>query len=175
MKHVNAVILAFVAWWLLVPTVIAAEEKADEPAKSEKLCELRIEGQHIKSLRLLDQNGLLKDISQPSDVQHLPPGRYTVERVELDEGYEFDANYYDPGEHFELTPDRPHVLKVGGPLQPTVVVSRQGKCLELNYELRDAEGRSYRQSSDKMDWSSPPQFAIYRDGQEIASGSFAYG
>ena len=51
-----------------------------------------------------------------------------------------------------------------------VDVARWGRCLQLDYETVGGG----RQSSGSLT-ADPPQFTVYRDGQEIASGSFRYG
>ena len=59
----------------------------------------------------------------------------------------------------------------GESLTPHVQVTRQGRVLKLDYELLDAHGIK----SSKVDPQHKPQFKIYQDGREIASGNFEYG
>lgn len=56
-------------------------------------------------------------------------------------------------------------------LTPTVEASRQGRTLELDYELLDAGGRDI----SSRDYGDRPEFVIYKNGRQIGSGTFEYG
>jgi hypothetical protein len=166
-------------------TAPSAEEKA--PAGGKSQCELRIEGEHIAWLRLLQELrpdatrpagvGTSYSYERPEKILHLPQGRYFVEELKLDGGYDLARGRRSGDEFFELTPGRPTVLTVGAPLSPTVKVTRQGPYLALDYELLDAGGRSYRKASDASSPGRPPapHFAVYVGEKKIGGGQFAYG
>jgi hypothetical protein len=110
---------------------------------------------------------------RPGNSLWLPPGRYWVEQVELEGGYESSSNYSRDDGWFELAPGRPHQLVVGAPLSPQVSVTRHGRFLEMDYGLVDAAGRSYTWSSGRR--PAPPEFTVYRNDEVLGSGSFEYG
>jgi hypothetical protein len=56
-------------------------------------------------------------------------------------------------------------------VRPGVEVSRWGRQLAIEYRAA-RPGSTMRLPPQK---ETPPQFSVYRDGQEIASGSFRYG
>jgi hypothetical protein len=184
--HVKTTLSGFVVGWsLVIAAAVAAAGTPDKakPAEKQALCELRIEGQSIESLTL---DGAPGPFERPGKVLHLPAGWYLVSEVILEGGYQHDAVIFFPRKTseerwfrankgaFELTPEQPYTLKVGGPLLPKAEVTRQGKCLKLSYDLVDAEGRSYRKN-DNTDRSSPPRFKVCKGEREIGSGTFEYG
>lgn len=158
--------LALAAW----PAWAADKEPPNPKAE---LCELRIEGHSIASLRLESQGASPKTFVPPDKILHLPAGTYRVERVKLEGGYEASSSLDNAW--FSLASDQPHTLRAGAPLSPTVRVTRQGRYLQLNYELIDAAGRSYLQSNRGPARSPAPRFSVWVDGREIGSGSFRYG
>ncbi len=84
-------------------------------------------------------------------------------------GYTHDA--FADTYWFTLSPGKPYHLRAGVPLTSHVEVTREGRLLKLDYRLVDVAGRQYRDANR----TSPPRFAIYQNGREIASGSFEYG
>jgi len=60
---------------------------------------------------------------------------------------------------------------------PTAKVTRQGKSLQLDYDLVDAGGRSYRNTTSYVvpGGRPAPRFVIYEGEREISSGTFRYG
>ena len=77
---------------------------------------------------------------------------------------------------FEVTPAGSNELVVGAPLYPTATASRHGGFVRLNYDTVDGVGRGYRKTVDRMaEMPPPPTFTVYKDGEEIGSGSFEYG
>ena len=145
-----------------------AGEAAKKPAPDAGACQLIIEGQHIESLTFARQRGKPKTIQRPGSTVSLPAGRYRLERVALTGGFEC---YVGGREWLALSADKPCHLKVGAPLTPNVEVSRQGRILQLSYELLDANGREYVGS----DRSDPPRFTVYSGDRVVGSGDFEYG
>jgi hypothetical protein len=137
------------------------------------LCELRIEGGSIISLQLEGKNGSRTTCSQPAKALHLPAGSYRVSEVHLEGEYGWTGFGKKAGPWFELSAGRPQTVKVGTPLSSTVKITRQGPYLKLDYELVDAEGRSY--TNELRHYSEPPRFVVYANDQKIGSGSFRYG
>ena len=144
-------------------------KKAEKP----QLCELRFEGESIKSITL---NGTAH--SRPGKILRLPAGKYRINSVTLDDDYDYLSGYGhgmfsedNPADSFELMSGQPHTLKIGGPLLPTVEVTHQGRYLKLDYKLVDAEGRHYYGPKRPV----APRFVVYQDNEEIGSGKFAYG
>jgi hypothetical protein len=67
----------------------------------------------------------------------------------------------------------PAVLNVGGPLTNSVIASRHGQDLRLDYRLVGTGGETYQLAN--QDRSKPPEFAIYKGDKKIASGKFEFG
>ena len=67
----------------------------------------------------------------------------------------------------------PAVLDAGGPLTNSVIVSRHGQDLRLDYQLRGASGATYQLVN--RDYSRPPEFTVLKGGKKIASGTFEFG
>ena len=101
----------------------------------------------------------------------LPQGNYAVNAVWLKKG---------PTEAFQLTYD-PMVLKtaattnltLGGPLTNYVVLDRTGRKLQMNYQLRGADGRYYRLA--EQDRTRPPEFTVFYGGKKALAGKFEFG
>ena len=58
---------------------------------------------------------------------------------------------------------------INAPAAIKLNVSRWGRCLSL--QLREGDGRRLSRKRG----GPPPQFAVFRNGQEIGTGSFEYG
>jgi len=178
-------ILRFVGWTLLAAAPMMARGAAaatEKPAARPGLCELRSEGQSIVSLTL---DGGAGPFERPGSILRLPAGKYRVSRVILEDGYRCESCLDGPMQRrgdsrqerfFELRPGQPYTLRVGGPLLPTAKASRQGKCVELEYDLLDAEGRSYQKSDSRGPVRPPaPRFVICDGDKEVGTGTFRYG
>jgi hypothetical protein len=50
-----------------------------------------------------------------------------------------------------------------------IKATRQGRVLHLDCQL----GPSLR--NRRSDWRNPPTFTVYKDGEEVGSGTFEYG
>jgi len=64
-------------------------------------------------------------------------------------------------------------LVLGGPLTNSVTLTRQGRKLNMNYQLVGADGGSYRLA--QQDRAKPPDFTVYHGGKKVLSGMFAFG
>jgi hypothetical protein len=66
--------------------------------------------------------------------------------------------------------------RAGVPMNHSVVISRMGRVLKLDYQLIGADGEHYniREITD-YDYSKKPAVAIYQGDVQVASGSFEYG
>lgn len=139
------------------------------------LGELKLEGKFIRRLVLESGHSLvLLDLPKPS--VSIPTGKYHLQDLllEIDEAEIFRAEKFTArtGE-ISISETEPAILKIGGPLEGTVEVNRIGNVLEMNYHLVGGGGHGYRSLQGRPD--NPPTFAIYKDGQKIASGKFEYG
>jgi hypothetical protein len=145
----------------------AAEVQTADAVVAE--CRLVIEGHSITSLVLQNDSGGFFPFSDPPKELPLPAGRYQVLNVTVDDRYHAVAS--GEPDRFTLSPDRPHHLKVGAPLRPSVEAARSGSRIQLDYGVVDAAGRPYAGSRGP----EAPEFSVLRDGREIGSGSFEYG
>jgi hypothetical protein len=138
--------------------------------------QLILDGQQIKQVNLEDEGGRWYTLVGTSPIARLKPGQYRVGAIIL----QGDLTYSPPrdgGQWFTLSPNKPYHLRAGAPLVPQVHVTREGRALRMDYlGVADAGGRLYRgRDSAAFMRQHPTQFAVYRDGQEIASGTLKYG
>jgi hypothetical protein len=163
------------AWLLLLPAIASAAETAKkQPALDPAAwnCEL-ILGKHIKTLSLVDEHGQCPAYRSRGASLLLPPGKYTIQQIDLQGGYSCSLqNFGHPEKPLILAPGKPYRFDIRGPLMPHVTAERAGRLLTMNYQLLDADGRKYlnREHSAK-----PPQFAVYQGDRLIGSGTFEYG
>jgi hypothetical protein len=159
---------------LVVLLVVAIPAKAGDDEVS---CELKIRGHSIVRLTLIEKtrhSGVLFD--KPGESVQLPAGKYRVEQVELEDGYAMAPQPGQRQDWFEVTAAGPNELVVGAPLYPTTTATRHGGFVQLDYDTVDGAGRSYSKPLDYTDGiPPPPTFTVYKDGEEIGSGSFEYG
>jgi hypothetical protein len=135
------------------------------------LAELKISGKFVHYAVLRDTNGYTAILSEPSGKLRLPQGTYAVNAVWLKKG---------PTEAFQLADD-PLVLKIatatnlvlGGPLTNWVMLERAGRKLQMNYQLRGADGRYYRLA--EQDRTRPPEFKVFYGGKKALAGKFEFG
>ena len=139
--------------------------------KSPPLGVLKLEGSSLDYIELFAKDGHAERITRPEETVKLPPGEYRLQEVRLRGGY----TYYNRGipryTWTTVAADKPATLKVGAPLVPTLRVQRQGRILQLSYELRGSGGETYTGG----DRSKPPTFAVYKGDKKIASGKFEFG
>ena len=138
---------------------------------SPPLGEVKLEGACLDYIELFARDGHAERITRPEETVKLPPGEYRLQEVRLRGGY----TYYNRGipryTWTTVAADKPATLKVGAPLVPTLRVQRQGRILQLSYELRGSGGETYTGG----DRSKPPTFAVYKGDKKIASGKFEFG
>ncbi len=130
---------------------------------------LKLEGKHLDYIELRAKDGHMEQITRPEETIELPPGEYLLGEVRLKGGYT-RQRLGDIG-RITVREGEQEILKVGGPLVPTVKAQRQGRVLRLSYELRGAGGETYTGG----DRNKPPTFAIYKGQKQIASGAFEFG
>ena len=150
-----------VALWLCVTAGAASAQQ----------CRIRIQGESVTKLVLVDNERRLIEFVDPGSEVSLPAGRYGLYEIHVQDGYLCGRYASTDEDWFTLTPKRPYELKIGGPLTPAVKVRRLGRNLTLHYELSDAAGR-YFFSQEKL---GTPQFSIYQGERIIHSGYFEYG
>ena len=181
---------ALISLVFFAPGRSAAGQPAKQPAAPTSMGELKIEGKLIEELtlerkpenRTFDPSNTIV-LNRLGATVSLPAGTYRVKAIELQGGYlcvpPATGIVEDPvvgrgavfEDWFALTPDKPHVLKLGAPLKPTVTADRLGGALWLSYRLEDADGRWYvREKADK-----PPRFAVYQGDRIIGSDTFEFG
>lgn len=166
-----AVPAVLLASWLTATVALSADRVADQAPSDDANCQLKIGATSVTRLTLVDESGKYRVINRPRQSVSLPPGKYRLDEIELRGDYQSCQFRGRDDQWFELTPDRPHQLRVDGLMTPTVEVTRHGRLLELSYSLSDANGAMY----SRRDRENPPRFTVYKDGEEIGSGSFEYG
>lgn len=116
-------------------------------------------------------------LDNPGTCATLPAGQYRWVDVWLqDKGSptfraENYAIYYEGSYPIIIAPDKPAVLKIGGPLTSMLEVDHQGTNLQMNYRLAGVGGETYAASGHTL----PPKYTIYKGDRLIATGSFEYG
>jgi hypothetical protein len=158
-----AALVSLAAW-----TVVAAPPKSTARAKAAGW--IQIDGSCITKLVFDKKNGGRVEVKRPGVSVALPPGEYCLRQVELEHGCSWRRPEGEEKSWFTVA-GTPHRLTVGAPLTAKVQVTREGRSLQLEYQLLDAAGREYRQGAG----SSLPAFHIAKAGREIASGRFRYG
>ena len=160
---------------LVVLVSIGTRAVADTDEAS---CELTIQGHSIVRLTLVEKTGKSgAQFEKPGESIQLPAGEYRVELVVLEDGYVLEPQPGQRQDWFEVTPAGPNELVVGAPLYPTATAIRRGGFIQLDYDTVDGAGRSYSKTLDSSTAGMPPlpTFTVYKDGEEIGSGSFEYG
>jgi hypothetical protein len=143
--------------------------------QSAALGELKIAGKFIQRL-VLSGGPQLVVLDQPAASVQVPTGSYIHPDILLKQnGVEA---FCKPGQtqirwRFSVNDKTPAVLNVGGPLTNSVIVSRHGHDLRLDYRLVGAGGEIYQLANQNR--SQPPEFAAYKGDRKIASDKFAYG
>jgi hypothetical protein len=152
-----------------LPLVGQLQDRHYAPAAS--LGQLNIEGKSITNVTLVDDRNQTLEFPRPGPTVSLPAGKYRLQEVQLQDGFRCYQYGLSEDEWFRISTERPHQVRLGVPLKPTIKATRQGRLLKLGYELLDADGRNYTNQQRV----NPPQFTVYKDGEEIGSGSFEYG
>ncbi|MGD0743865.1 MAG: hypothetical protein ABSA45_01810 [Verrucomicrobiota bacterium] len=143
--------------------------------QSAALGELKITGKYIQRL-VLTGGPYLVILDQPMDTVKVPTGSYNQPEVRIEqnaaEAYR-DSNQPQLGARIKVEDKTPVVLNAGGPLTNSVIASRHGQDLRLDYRLIGAGGATYQLV--KQDRSRPPEFAVYKSDRKIESGKFEFG
>jgi hypothetical protein len=141
-----------------------------------ELGELDIAGTSIKRLVLVSPPYTVV-LDAPGAKARIPTGRYEQCHVLVgSQEKEAHPELYGRTRGFDpitVSAGKAALLKTGGPLTNSVLVSQRGKQLILNYQLLGADGRTYQVRN--QDHSKPPRFAVYQDGKQIHSGQFEFG
>ncbi len=154
-------------WWL------SAGVHAGETPSTDTLAtgELRIEGESIERLVLVDANGNNKEFDRPGAVVTLPEGEYRLQEVALAGGYRCWPHQVPETSPVTVSRDRPATLKVGAPLSQRVRPQRRGAVLALNFELAGGAGELYSPPNS----AGKPHVIVYRHDKQILSADFEYG
>jgi hypothetical protein len=148
-----------------------AVRKLELTPQQPPLTELKLSGESLCYAVLRATNGYTVLLRDPPGMVKVPQGVYTVSAAWLKKG---------PAEAFRLG-SQPLVVKatsatnlvLGGPLTNWVVLDRYGRKLSMNYQLKGADGGSYRLA--QQDRAQPPEFAVYHGGKKTLSGKFEFG
>jgi hypothetical protein len=137
---------------------------------------LNITGQFIHRL-VLTGGPYVVVLDQPAGVVKIPTGSYNQPDIRLEqngvEAFCRNSSQMQIGRRITVDDKTTAVLHMGGPLTNSVTASRQGQDLNLNYCLVGAGGETYQLA--RQDRSKPPEFAVYKGGKKIASGTFEFG
>ena len=146
----------------------AAPSPPQEPAAGDAKCELVIAGPFAERVLLHDEQDATHEIDNPQRNTSLRAGRYYVYCVQQQGG----SKLYPKGQDwFTLSPGQPHRLTFPEPVRPLIKATRRGRTLTLNYSLLGADGRDHGREFANI----PPTFKVFKNDQEIGSGTFRYG
>jgi len=137
--------------------------------------EVRLTGQYLDRLVLTDDKRAVV-LDQPSPVEKVPLGQYTVQGVRLKSGKvtaSLAPSPREPGPRIHVSPTDPAVLRMGGPLTNSVSITRRGKSLAFSYELRGGAGAAYQLTGQGP--RVQPEFAVYQGDRKVATGKFEFG
>ena len=143
--------------------------------QSVALGELKVTGKFIQRL-VLPGGPYLVLLDQPAGTVKIPAGSYSQPNVRLEQnGTVANGNpsQTPSSRRFSVDGKTPAVLNVGGPLTNSVLASRHGQDLRLDYRLIGAGGMAYQLVNENR--SHPPEFAVFKGDKKIASGKFEFG
>jgi len=160
--------------------VVSSQNGEARPAlqfteQSVPLGALNITGQFIHRL-VLTGGPYLVVLDGPAGVVKVPIGSYIQPDVLLEQnGVETfcQASQQQAGRQISVDGKTTAVLQVGGQLKNSVIASRHGRDLRLDYRLLGVGGETYQLAFQNR--SKPPQFEIYKGAEKIASGTFEFG
>ena len=146
----------------------------DGNAPEDSTGQLLVQGTHITQLVLEHTTDNHREtLTEPNDTLSLPVGTYRVKEITLQDKYVYESNRQSPLEEVVITQDTPQTLKVGGPLTPLIDITRQGRQLQLTYNIKGQGQETYR--SLASDQSASPTFTVYHGKTLIDTGMFEYG
>jgi hypothetical protein len=135
------------------------------------LAEVKLSGESLYYAVLQDAKGYTAVLRQPPGTLKLPQGKYSAAAVWVKKGA--TEAYRLGDEPLLLDATAPTNLILGGPLTNSVTLVREGRKLNMNYQLVGADGSAYRLA--QIDASKPPEFTVFRGGKKVLSGQFAFG
>jgi hypothetical protein len=135
------------------------------------LTELTLSGEFLHYAVLRDTNGYTAVLRGAPGTVKVPQGVYTVSAAWLKKG---SAEAIRLGiEPLVVKATAVTNLALGGPLTNWVVLDRYGRKLLMRYQLKGADGGSYRLAH--QDRTQPPEFTVYHGGRKALSGKFEFG
>ena len=135
------------------------------------LTELTLSGEFLHYAVLRDTNGYTAVFRGAPGTVKVPQGVYTVSAAWLKKG---SAEAIRLGiEPLVVKATTVTNLALGGPLTNWVVLDRYGRKLLMRYQLKGADGGSYRLA--RQDRTQPPEFTVYHGGRKALSGKFEFG
>ena len=166
------------AYELTLPTVSQDGELKPTLALTEQpvsLGEVKITGKFIRRL-VLPGSQYKVILGAPGDMVKVPIDSYRQPDLEVAQNGVAAFCQSDnslPNYPLVVSTNAAAALTAGGPLTNTVIATRQGQELRLDYRLAGAGGEFYQLT--RLDRSKPPKFAIYRGEKKVASGEFEFG
>ena len=157
--------------FICFPTVVAFSQQSVAEANQPPKGELKIEGKFIKQLVLENKLSERQRFDHPAESIKLAAGKYVLREAHLEGGYNCYIRETSDKDWIAVDANKPGTLKAGAPLKQIVKAQRQGRSLELDYELLGIGGEKYTAS----DRRKPPTFTVYKGDKKIASGEFEYG
>jgi hypothetical protein len=145
--------------------------------QSVALGDLKITGRFIRRLVLTGEPYLLV-LDQPAGAVRVPVGSYNEVNLQLAQGSATAfpvGSPLPPAKRITVSDKAPTLLAIGGPLTNTVIATRHGRNLRLDYQLVGAGGETYELDVLDRDYREQPQFAVYKGDRQIASGKFEFG
>jgi hypothetical protein len=157
--------------FLMITILPKSASNALAQEQEQALGVLKIQGEYVERLVLRREDGRTERFDKPGASIELPLGRYRLLESHLEGGYICFQGAGPQSKPITIAENEPSVLEVGAPLKQTLQTRREGKVLVLDYKLTGIGNELYT----KADRSNPPNFTVYKDNQEIASGRFSYG
>jgi hypothetical protein len=142
--------------------------------QSVALGNVQITGKYIQRL-ILPGGTYLVVLDHPAGLVAAPVGSYRQPNVSLEQNGA-KAVCHTPwasGKTVLVASNTTFVLTAGGPLTNSVVATRNGPDLVMNYKLIGVGGLVYQLAG--QDRTHPPEYAVYKDDKKITSGTFEFG
>jgi hypothetical protein len=161
--------------WITPPQKDGVQPTIQFTEQTVELGELKITGKHIQRLVLSGQP-YVAILDLPAATVKVPVGSYGQPNIRLEQG---GVEAYRALDHqlsnkrISIHAKTAAIVEIGGPLTNTVSVTRQGQDLYMDYRLVGVGGVPYQLAN--LDYTHPPEFAIYKADKKIASGKFEFG
>ncbi|MFC1760626.1 hypothetical protein ACFL6U_00930 [Planctomycetota bacterium] len=145
-------------------------------ASGSSMGKLRLQGTFITEL-VLERRGDNQQVSltDPNEMLTLPVGTYRVRKITLQGTHTYDSHRH-PAPSLEalvISEVNDCNLDVGGPLTPSVDITRKGRQLVLAYKRVGRGGEIYEDLSSAR--LTPPKFTVYHGKKVFHTGTFEYG